>query len=81
MPGLVPGIHVLPLRAARKTWMAGSSPAMTTNSYATRASDKSPRTVSRFDPNSAWALTKPPLPENAAMSCKSRRVASPLTAK
>jgi hypothetical protein len=26
MPGLVPGIHVL---AARKTWMAGTSPAMT----------------------------------------------------
>jgi hypothetical protein len=28
MPGLVPGIHVL-LRAASKTWMAGTSPAMT----------------------------------------------------
>jgi hypothetical protein len=27
MPGLVPGIHVL--GAARKTWMAGTSPAMT----------------------------------------------------
>jgi hypothetical protein len=27
MPGLVPGIHVL--RAASKTWMAGTSPAMT----------------------------------------------------
>jgi hypothetical protein len=27
MPGLVPGIHVL--LAARKTWMAGTSPAMT----------------------------------------------------
>jgi len=27
MPGLVPGIHVL--RAAGKTWMAGTSPAMT----------------------------------------------------
>jgi len=27
MPGLVPGIHVLP--AARKAWMAGTSPAMT----------------------------------------------------
>jgi hypothetical protein len=27
MPGLVPGIHVL--RAALKTWMAGSDPAMT----------------------------------------------------
>jgi hypothetical protein len=26
MPGLVPGIHVL---AANKTWMAGTSPAMT----------------------------------------------------
>jgi hypothetical protein len=27
MPGLVPGIHVF--RAAIKTWMAGTSPAMT----------------------------------------------------
>jgi len=27
MPGLVPGIHVF--AAARKTWMAGTSPAMT----------------------------------------------------
>jgi hypothetical protein len=28
MPGLVPGIHVF--AAAAKTWMAGTSPAMTT---------------------------------------------------
>ena len=28
MPGLVPGIHVF-AREERKTWMAGSSPAMT----------------------------------------------------
>jgi protein PhnA len=28
MPGLVPGIHVLE-QAARETWMAGTSPAMT----------------------------------------------------
>jgi ribosome-binding factor A len=30
MPGLVPGIHVLKESAAKKTWMAGTSPAMTT---------------------------------------------------
>jgi hypothetical protein len=29
MPGLVPGIHVF-LWCAAKTWMAGTSPAMTT---------------------------------------------------
>ena len=29
MPGLVPGIHVLTRCAARKTWIAGTSPAMT----------------------------------------------------
>jgi hypothetical protein len=29
MPGLVPGIHVLIMRLSRKTWMAGTSPAMT----------------------------------------------------
>jgi hypothetical protein len=31
MPGLVPGIHVLP--RLRKTWMAGTSPAMTATCY------------------------------------------------
>jgi hypothetical protein len=29
MPGLVPGIHVLLPARPRKTWMAGTSPAMT----------------------------------------------------
>jgi hypothetical protein len=29
MPGLVPGIHVLAVLQKRKTWMAGTSPAMT----------------------------------------------------
>jgi hypothetical protein len=31
MPGLVPGIHVLKSRAASKTLMARTSPAMTTS--------------------------------------------------
>jgi len=29
MPGLVPGIHVLTASQQAKTWMAGTSPAMT----------------------------------------------------
>jgi hypothetical protein len=29
MPGLVPGIHVLRPKLGSKTWMAGTSPAMT----------------------------------------------------
>ena len=29
MPGLVPGIHALNRESQRKTWMAGTSPAMT----------------------------------------------------
>jgi hypothetical protein len=29
MPGLVPGIHVFTASATAKTWMAGTSPAMT----------------------------------------------------
>jgi len=29
MPGLVPGIHVLAMLQQGKTWMAGTSPAMT----------------------------------------------------
>ena len=31
MPGLVPGIHALKTTTARKTWMAGTSPAKTEN--------------------------------------------------
>jgi hypothetical protein len=31
MPGLVPGIHVRSVRIARKTWMAGTRPAITAN--------------------------------------------------
>jgi len=30
MPGLVPGIHVLEKSRRPETWMAGTSPAMTT---------------------------------------------------
>jgi hypothetical protein len=33
MPGLVPGIHVLVALKHRKTWMAGTSPAMTKLNY------------------------------------------------
>jgi len=33
MPGLVPGIHDLLLPIAAKTWMAGTSPAMTVENY------------------------------------------------
>jgi len=29
MPGLVPGIHVFSAATKSKTWMAGTSPAMT----------------------------------------------------
>jgi hypothetical protein len=29
MPGLVPGIHVFKNQKTNKTWMAGTSPAMT----------------------------------------------------
>jgi hypothetical protein len=33
MPGLVPGIHVLLFSDAAKTWMAGTSPAMTAATF------------------------------------------------
>jgi hypothetical protein len=36
MPGLVPGIHVFKIRVISKTWMAGTSPAMTTRAGTTR---------------------------------------------
>ena len=36
MPGLVPGIHVFP--ASIKTWMAGTSPAMTDHEASTNVS-------------------------------------------
>jgi hypothetical protein len=35
MPGLVPGIHVLAVSPQRKTWMAGSRPALTKESVTT----------------------------------------------
>ena len=45
MPGLVPGIHVfLSTTAASKTWMAGTSPAMTKNE---ERSDLSPQRAGR----------------------------------
>jgi hypothetical protein len=34
MPGLVPGIHVFLVATSNKTWMAGTSPAMTHYAYA-----------------------------------------------
>jgi hypothetical protein len=33
MPGLVPGIHVFAAAKQGKTWMAGTSPAMTINKF------------------------------------------------
>ena len=39
MPGLVPGIHVLTVTAT-KTWMAGSSPAMTKNKIGLQAKEE-----------------------------------------
>jgi hypothetical protein len=53
MPGLVPGIHVFLFRI--KTWMAGSSPAMTTM-----------RDAATYSPNTAlvmmlrWISLEPP---------------------
>jgi hypothetical protein len=35
MPGLVPGIHVLTFLDVAKTWMAGTSPAMTIATFDT----------------------------------------------
>jgi hypothetical protein len=39
MPGLVPGIHVFLLLSAVKTWMAGTSPAMTAEAVFAANSD------------------------------------------
>jgi hypothetical protein len=39
MPGFMPGIHVLNNIAARKTWMAGTSPAMTMERSVSRLLD------------------------------------------
>jgi hypothetical protein len=41
MPGLVPGIHFL---RREKTWMAGTSPAMTSTSILSRA----PQNISKY---------------------------------
>jgi enamine deaminase RidA (YjgF/YER057c/UK114 family) len=50
MPGLAPGIHVLTLFDEARTWMAGSSLAMTEPKKAARmTSDKTP-TITRVNP-------------------------------
>jgi hypothetical protein len=33
MPGLVPGIHVFDIHETAKSWMAGTSPAMTIENW------------------------------------------------
>jgi hypothetical protein len=48
MPGLVPGIHVLTVLRQRKTWMAGTSPAMT-EKYTRGSSKPSRLPVLRID--------------------------------
>ncbi len=39
MPGFMPGIHVFAAVRFRKTWMAGTSPAMTDESLGHRCAD------------------------------------------
>jgi hypothetical protein len=48
MPGLVPGIHVFWLRKASKTWMAGTSPAMTKKAIHSQAIRMSPKMLIAF---------------------------------
>ena len=43
MPGLVPGIHVFAAWRTRKTWMAGTSPAMTKEQIVFQVSSRFPR--------------------------------------
>ena len=52
MPGLVPGIHVL-AASVRKTWMAGTSPAMTLNFY----NKPAPRAHLYFAPSTATGIS------------------------
>jgi hypothetical protein len=61
MPGLVPGIHVLTASARAKTWMAGTSPAMTkiANEWQAANSDSvMPGLVPGIDVLTASARTK-----------------------
>jgi hypothetical protein len=45
MPGFMPGIHVLDGTSARRTWMAGTSPAMTQNAACFSAQTSNDRVV------------------------------------
>ena len=63
MPGLVPGIHVLTNVAARKAWMAGTSPAMTKGGERLRMTTThngaalSPRALDSFVTSEATTMT------------------------
>jgi hypothetical protein len=48
MPGLVPGIRVLAALKPRKTWMAGTSPAMTNKRVIFQAVRKSLNMLDAF---------------------------------
>jgi hypothetical protein len=48
MPGLVPGIHVLAANLARKTWMAGTSPAMTKKRIVFRRLERAQKILAAF---------------------------------
>jgi hypothetical protein len=67
MPGLVPGTHVF--SAASKTWVAGTSPAMTHISFYPRALAER-RTLTFYKTNS-----------NSQMKTKARKSRFPITAE
>ena len=49
MPGLVPGIHVSGPRSTDKTWMAGTTPAMTTSVWFAERESGATRVIARLD--------------------------------
>jgi hypothetical protein len=57
MPGLVPGIHVFLLPSVVKTWMAGTSPAMTVEVFSLQTATCYEHTMSKPGPISAKPLS------------------------
>ena len=66
MPGLVPGIHVLAASQRSKTWMAGTSPAMTWSM------DWAERVPSHFRTNQNHAITAQGTPRASQESASQR---------
>ena len=79
MPGLVPGIHVY--LSGSKTWMAGTSPAMTVRANADCPMARMPAVIQRSAPNAGTvAIDSGPAPTGASRNDGAQYPSTPVSA-